>query len=189
MVCTSDPAIAERVRTLRGQAALVDRPYWFDEVGYNYRLTNLACAIGLAQVERFEELKAKRIRVRGWYERAIRDAELPLALQDAPVGADVVPWMVGVVLSADSPVGRDELMRRLASEGIETRPFFHPLHALPMYRRAKTDGGCPMSAQVGARGLMLPTHTKLSESDVRQIVECVGRQVRDRAAATMTAGG
>ena len=173
MVCTDDDRLAARVRKLRGQGVNPDRPYWFDEVGYNYRMTNLACAIGLAQLERFQELRARRARVRACYDDLLSRSDLPIARQQTPAQAEAVDWICGVVLDEELAVSRDEVAERMARAGIETRPFFHPLSSLPIYRGCRTDGGCPHSRRLGNRGLMLPTHTQLAREDADRVVEAL----------------
>ncbi len=170
MVCTSRDDIAERVRLLRGQGARPDRTYWFDEIGYNYRMTNLTCAIGLAQLERFAELRAKREAIRKWYDDALSDASLPVDRQQARAGTDPVLWMYGIILKDECPISRDEMREKLRRSGIETRPLFPALHTLPIYADCHTDGGCTVSRRLGERGIMLPTHTQLRREDVRRVV-------------------
>lgn len=172
MVCTDDPKLAKRIRTLRGQGVDPSRDYWFDEVGYNYRMTNLACAIGLAQLERFDQLRAKREQVRAAYEDRIKRSALPVRLQGTTPYARPVTWMLGAVFEENVP--RDSIRRVLAAAGIETRPFFPPMHTLPMYSDARTDDSCPVSTTLGRQGVMLPTHTKLLDADIKLIVESIG---------------
>jgi perosamine synthetase len=181
MVCTDDSGIAARIRKLRGQGSDPKRPYWFDQVGYNYRMTNLACSLGLAQLERFEQLRRKREDVRNWYESALRRAKLPVRTQQATPSSRPVLWMFGIVLDDAMPITRDALAAALARARIETRPFFHPLHTLPMYIDEKADNKCPVSVTLGQRGLMLPTHTKLTESEVRLIVETIEAAIQKLA--------
>ncbi len=181
MVCTNDGALAARMRSLRGQGVDPNHAYWFTETGYNYRLTNLACALGLAQLERFEALRHKREAVRAWYERMIQDADAPLEIQRATPQTQAVLWMFGVLLARDAPVSRDEARRRLADSGIETRPFFHPIHTLPMFADARTDQGCPVCADLAGRGLMLPTHTGLTPQDVQRVVDMLTTSILQTA--------
>jgi perosamine synthetase len=183
MVCTGDDRLAARVRKLKGQGADPARHYWFDEVGYNYRMTNLACAVGLAQLERFEELRDRRERVRRWYLEALSEEDLPLIVQQTQPQAEAVLWMQGVVLEDAAPAEREELRRGLAAAGIETRPFFPSLSSLPIYDDCPTDAGCPVSRHLGERGIMLPTHTQLERDDVRRIVAAVSSLIGQPAGA------
>ena len=181
MVCTDDETLARRVRKLRGQGVDPRNAYWFDEIGYNYRMTNLSCAIGLGQLERFDQLRARREEVRGWYERSIEKSGAPLVCQRATPSSRSVHWMFGAVLKRDVPIERDALRTALARSGVETRPFFHPIHSLPPYAKARNDEGCRVSTKLGERGIMLPTHTKLTQADVAKVIESVCRAIPQTA--------
>jgi perosamine synthetase len=183
MVCTADDRLAARVRKLKGQGADPARHYWFDEVGYNYRMTNTACAVGLAQLERFEELRDRRECVRQWYQEALDEEGLSVIVQQAPPQAEAVLWMQGLVLEEAAPADSEELRQGLAEAGIETRPFFPSLSSLPIYDGCRNDRGCPVSRWLGECGAMLPTHTRLSEEDVRRIVVAVSSLIGQPAGA------
>jgi len=170
MVCTRDARLAQRVRKLKGQGVAPEHHYFFDEVGYNYRMTNLAAAIGVAQLERFAELYQKREKVRRWYDANFGESTVHIKRQLIPEDASPVAWMYGVVLDDELGVTRDEMRQHLADRRIETRPFFYPLSRLPIYDACRTDDKCPHSWHVSRRGIMLPTHTQLSRSDVARIV-------------------
>lgn len=170
MMVTGDPALADRARTLRGQGMDTDRRYWFPVVGYNYRMTNLQAALGLAQLERLEELVEKRIRLARWYLEELEGAaELRLPVEKP--WAKNVYWMFCVVLEGADERARDGLMRRLADDGIETRPFFYPCHTLPMYEARAAE--CPTAARTARGGVALPTHHGLGRGEVSRIASLV----------------
>jgi perosamine synthetase len=173
-VVTDDDALARRLRLLRGQGMDPERRYWHSVLGFNYRMTNLAAAIGLAQMERVGRLVGARVRVAGWYEAQLQDAPLTLPPRSARVGS--VYWLYSVLVE-DARL-RDPLMAGLAEAGIETRPFFYPLHQFPMYQGGRTDGGCPAACDLSARGLSLPTSPALEEKDVAAIAAEVKRALR-----------
>jgi perosamine synthetase len=181
IVCTRDDLLAARVRKLRGQGADANRHYWFDEVGYNYRMTNLACAIGLAQLSRFDEMVARRATVRAWYEEARGEFGAPVDFQHCPPQAEPAWWIVGAVLDESARVDRDGLRRDLDAEGIETRPFFAPMSSLPVYQECRTDNGCPIARRLGKRGVMLPTHTMLEREDVQRVVSTIAAAIMQPA--------
>jgi perosamine synthetase len=178
MVCTDRDDLAARVRKLRGQGASSVGHYHFDEIGYNYRMTNLACAIGLAQLERFEELQRAREAVSAWYDTLLDAERLPLARQDSPRDSVRVPWIYGVVMTDEAAVQRDDVRGRLAEAGIETRPFFPALHTLPMYQQCRHDDGCRTCVSLGERGIMLPTHSRLARTEVEHVVRTLAAAVR-----------
>jgi perosamine synthetase len=173
-VTTNDDALAERMRLLRSQGMDPKRRYWFNVVGYNYRMTNVTAAIGLAQMERIDQALAFRKRLAARYDEALADVEgviRPFVAQ----WAEHSYWMYTIKLSAKAKISRDEFMARLAAEGVETRPVFHPMHILPPY--AQDGSGFANALECGARGVNLPTHEKMSDDDVEYIARAVARAV------------
>lgn len=171
MLCTDHSHLAARVRKLKGQGADSGRHYWFDEIGYNYRMTNPSCAIGLAQLERYGEICTKRSEVRAWYERALDGFQTSIDLQRCPDDATPAWWIVGALLAESVAARRDDVREHMERAGIETRPLFPALSSLPIYEGCRTDGGCPVARRLGRRGIMLPTHTGLSRGDIHYVVE------------------
>ncbi len=166
MVTTGSPDLAARVRLLRGQAMDPERRYWFTELGYNYRLTNIAAALGVAQLQRADELIAGRDAVAAAYDHHLAGAERIRTPVSAP-GARRVAWCYTVALPDDGTGAmRDGVARKLAAAGIDTRPTFIPLHVMPVHRR---DLVLPVTERAGRTGISLPTHAKLSEGDVARI--------------------
>lgn len=170
MVTTNDNALAEKMRFLRGQGMDPQRRYWFPAMGYNYRLTNLQAAIGLAQLERLEELVAARRRLAQWYREELKGVA-GLALPVEKSWARNVYWMFSVVLEGASEAERDAVMAALAAENIETRPFFHPCHTLPMYRASGAN--CPIASRLAVQGINLPTFAQLSRPQIERIAVAV----------------
>lgn len=168
MVCTADPELAQRVKILRNQGMDPNRRYWFPEVGYNYRMTNLQAAIGLAQLERVESLLQRRAQVAARYREALRGTEDRFELPKVEDWAKHSYWMFSVVLSPKLKVSRDRVMEKMMERGIETRPFFYPMHVLPMY--AESSEPYPIATSVAARGINLPTHAHLKDRDVDRVV-------------------
>ena len=168
VLTTNDAELAARLRLHRGQGMDPKRRYWFPVVGYNYRMTNIQAAIGLAQLEKVDEHLRARQRVRRWYDERL--AELSDHLQPPAVHpwAHHSFWMYTVVLSESSPHSRDELMARLEADGIETRPVFYPMHVMPPYKNDARQ--FPVADHLAARGMNLPTHGLLSENDVDYVV-------------------
>jgi len=137
-------------------------------IGFNYRMTNVAAAIGCAQLERIgETLAAKRV-VAGWYRRGLEGLE-GVTLQTEAPWASCVYWMNCILVA---PGVRDALMAFLGAEGVETRPFFYPAHVLPMYA---TDRRFPVAERLGESGINLPSHPTLQEDEVAR-VSALGRE-------------
>jgi perosamine synthetase len=171
----SDPQLELRIRTLRGQGVDPNRRYFFPVTGYNFRLTNVACAFLCAQLERREQIIERRRRVFSLYEQAL-EGVAGIGFQPVAPWATPAPWLYCVTVD---PVGygrsRDELMEALAARGVETRPFFIPLHRLPPFREASRARGevLPITDDLSARGVNLPTHAALTDDNVRTIAQLI----------------
>ena len=162
------------MRLLRNQA--FDHPRFVHrEIGYNYRLTNLQAAIGLAQTERVEEKVERKREIARWYADAfagVADVELPW---EAP-GAKNVYWMYGVKLGDSFRRGRDGVMAAMKERGVETRAFFCPMHQQPVFadndrdpRFPETSGEYPVSDDLWKRGLYLPSGLGLTRAQVQEV--------------------
>ena len=171
MITTADESLYRRAKLLRGQHMDPERRYWFDGVGFNYRMTNPQAALGLAQLECADQHLAARRRVADHYRTALQPLADRLELPIEKPWARHVHWMFTVVLADSVRISRDELLARLASLGVETRPFFYPLHQMPPY--LNPDAGCPVAERLGRQGLCLPTHGALTDSDIQYVVDCV----------------
>ena len=170
-----DPALERRARLLRGQGVDPERRYWFPVTGYNYRLTNLACAILCAQVERAEAIVARRREIFGWYREALADVP-GIGFQPVAPWAEVSPWLFCVTVDARAyGRTRDDLMAQLAAQGIDSRPFFVPVHRLPPYEEAARARGddLPVTDRLGAGGMNLPTFNRMSRADVDRVASAV----------------
>jgi perosamine synthetase len=167
-VVTSDSRLAEKMRLYRGQGMAPDRRYWFPVIGFNYRMTNIAAAIGVAQLERVEDHLAARRRVAGWYEQRLDTHRDKFDLPQTAPWATHVYWMYTPLLRNASRLQRDQVIAQMAAAGIETRPIFHPMHHLPPY--LEENGRYPVAEKLSATGINLPTHAGLSETDVDRVV-------------------
>jgi perosamine synthetase len=168
MVVTNDDELARKVRQLKGQGHDPQRRYWFPVMGYNYRMTNIAAAIGLAQAEKIDWQMERRREIAQWY-RNYLGGDARFTLSPEAEWARNVYWMNCVVLGRDFPLSRDATMERLAQEGIETRPFFYPMHTLPMYRES---GSCfPVADALAGSGFNVPSSSTLTEKEIAYICE------------------
>jgi perosamine synthetase len=163
MVTCHDADLAARLRLYRDQGQDPNQTYFHPVLGFNYRLTNLQAAVGLAQVERIEHHLGERARVAMRYANRISD--LDHLLHIPPIPGDHVHghWMFTVVLRNADKARRDALREQLALDGIETRPGFTPIHRLPMHARSDA---FPGSDWIGDCSISLPTHGRLTDADV-----------------------
>ncbi|MCC6503463.1 MAG: DegT/DnrJ/EryC1/StrS family aminotransferase [Deltaproteobacteria bacterium] len=166
MVVTNDGALAEKVRLFKGQGMDPLRRYWFPVVGYNYRMTNVQAAIGLAQIERIGEHVGRRKEIALWYAKALSGIE-GITLPVVKSYAEHSYWMYTVLVDKEYGMTRDELMARLAANGVETRPAFFPMHVMPVY--CEDGSRFKVAEDFAARGMNLPTFYSLPQSDVERI--------------------
>jgi perosamine synthetase len=172
-VLTDDPALAERARFLRDHAMDPERRYWHGEIGFNYRITNMQAALGVAQLERLDEFLEKKRALAAAYRAGL--ADLPgLRIQEESDWASSSWWMTTIVIDGSSGVGRDSLAARLRADGVDSRPAFVPLHLLPHLRQPDP---LPVAEAIGGQGLSLPSSTLLTDGDVDHVIASVRRGV------------
>ena len=169
-VTTDDDALAARLRLLRGQGMDPERRYWFPVVGFNYRMTNVAAAIGVGQMERIEGALAFRRELAGWYGDALADEPRVVRPHVEP-WAEPSWWMYTVMLAPGLGDRRDAVMAAMDRAGVETRPVFYPMHVLPPYAREAAP--YPHATDCAARGINLPTHERLTREDVARVVQAL----------------
>jgi perosamine synthetase len=171
----NDPQMQVRIRTLRGQGMDPQRRYYFPITGYNFRITNIACALLCAQLERRESIIARR----QWIFDQYRDRlESIPGINHQPVASWAKPahWLFCITVDEGKyGCSRDELMALLEKKGIETRPFFIPLHKLPPFREESRlrKEHLPVTDRLGATGINLPTFASLSEQQIETICEAL----------------
>ncbi|MUT68733.1 DegT/DnrJ/EryC1/StrS aminotransferase family protein [Paenibacillus sp. NEAU-GSW1] len=178
MITTDDEQLAAKMRTLRGQGIDPVRKYWFPVIGYNYRLTNLQAAVGLAQLENIDWHVGERVRVASLYESMLRD-ESGLTLPVQKDWAKNVYWMFSIVLNGYDEPQRNQFMAMLKQDGIETRPFFYPMHVLPPYEGLQSHEEFPVANRIASQGLNVPTYGGLSEADIQYITGRIKHHLRN----------
>ena len=178
MVLMDDPAAAERAKSLRNLCFQEGRRFYHTEMGHNFRLTNMQAALGVAQLERMPEIVARK----RWMGRAYTDRLKDLPALQLPVEeswAKQVFWMYGTVL--DDAVGFDavEFARRLAAEGVQTRPFFLGMHQQPVLLGRGLFAGerYPVTDRLARQGLYLPSGLALTESQIDRVCDAVRKVV------------
>lgn len=179
-VTVHDRQLELRMRTLRGQGMDPSRRYYFPITGYNFRLTNVACAILCAQLERGEDIVTRRRAVFHGYGARLR--EIPgIGFQPRAAWAEPAPWLYCITVDAEVyGRSRDELAALLAEVGIDTRPFFMALHHLPPFREESQRRGemLPETDRLAEQGLNLPTYAALRDDDLDEIADCIRQAAR-----------
>jgi perosamine synthetase len=174
MIVTSDAALAERCRALRNLCFQPKRRFVHEELGTNARMTNLQAAIGLGQVERMDEIVARKRNIGHAYEARLRDvAGVELQVQEP--WARGVYWVFGLVLAGDVPFDAAELAVRLRARGVDTRPFFTGMHGQPALLRRGLFAGerHPVAERIARRGLYLPSGLPLREEQIDEVCDAV----------------
>jgi perosamine synthetase len=161
MVISNDAQVLERAYHLKTQAVSPSQEYWHDMLGYNYRMTNICAAIGVAQLEHAEYILEKKRQLAGWYDSCL--AGLPVRRQAEPPHSRHSWWLNSILVA---PELRDNLRQHLRDASVETRPLFPPVHAFPHYRSGLS---FPVAENISKSGLSLPSYPDLTEADVRTI--------------------
>lgn len=176
MVVTNNDELVAKIRLLKGQGMDPKRRYWFPMVGYNYRMTNVEAAIGLAQLENVNWHLSKRREIADLYYKYLSNfndfIEMPIEKEWAKHSF----WMFSILLKDSVKVSRDEFMKLLDDDGVETRPVFYPMHVMPPYM--EDESGYPVANNISSRGINIPTHALLTEKDIAYISEKIKEYCR-----------
>lgn len=168
MITTNCSDLAARCRRLRDHAMSAEKRYWHNELGYNYRITNVQAAIGCAQLEQLEQfIEARKNVFNGYYKRlsGIKEISLNRTLDNARNAY----WMICLELDGASGADRDDFIKRLRAKGVDTRPYFYPMSKMPYLEDANT----PIAHEISQKGLNLPTMVDLTEDDLDIICEVI----------------
>ena len=173
MITTNDQDIARLAWNLRDHAFSSERHFWHKFVGFNYRMTNLQAAVGLAQVERLNELVAARRRNAAHYTSLLRDIPGITTPPEAPWAKNVF-WMYGIMVERDSfGMNRDQLRSVLADNGIETRTFFIPMHCQPVYWNTFKGQRFPVAERLCRDGFYLPSSSSLTINEIERVAAAI----------------
>ncbi len=159
MVVTDDAALAERCRSLRNLCFQPERRFVHEELGWNYRMTNLQAALGVAQLQRLDEFVLRKRRMGARYNELLAGTPgLVLPPVRMPF-ADSIYWVYGLLLTDEVRCDAAEMMRRLAKDGVGTRPFFWPVHDQPVFRKKGWYVGesYPVAEHMARQGFYLPS--------------------------------
>lgn len=167
MIVANSETLYDRAVRFRGQGLAKKRQYWYDILGYNYRMTNVSAAIGLAQLEQIEHFICKKRQVANWYREWLKAA--PVQFHDEKDQVTHSYWMCSILVPEHHQ--RDELCDYLAAKGIETRPLFYPIHTLPYY--APKFGKYKVAENLGWRGINLPSWPGLDKNQVNFICQSI----------------
>ena len=167
MVATNDDTLHDRVIHFKGQGLAKHREYWHDVIGYNYRMTNICAAIGLAQLERIGETIDRKRKIASQYRELLKG--LPVTFHGEQKETFNTFWMCSILTAKAGQ--RDPLRESLKLQGIETRPLFYPAHTMPMYSQKFQKH--PVAEDLGWRGINLPSYPELTEQEIMFVVQAV----------------
>jgi perosamine synthetase len=174
MVLTQRDDLAERARSLRNLCFQKGRRFVHDELGHNFRLTNLQAALGVAQLRRFDQIVERKRAIAHAYTERLKDVPgIELPVEES--WARNVYWVYGMVLDESSGLNADEMSRRLREKGVETRPFFLGMHEQPVFHKQGLflNERYPVAERLARQGLYLPTGLTIQDSAIGQVCDAV----------------
>jgi len=175
MIVTNDEKLAERCRSLRNLCFKKERRFIHDELGFNYRMTNLQAALGMAQMERLDEFVEKKRWMGKKYTELLSDVkgiQLPLPKTKY---ADNIYWVYGIVLNEEVPFDAEFMMKKLAQNNIGTRPFFWPMHEQPVFKNMGLfkEERYPVAEKIARRGFYIPSGLALDTNQIEFVAETI----------------
>jgi perosamine synthetase len=175
MVLTSDDALAKRCRDLRNLCFGKRRRFVHEALGWNFRMSNLQAAVGVAQLERLPQTIEKKRIIGAWYDELLSDMGVLERLPSRTAYAENVHWVYGVVLKDTVPFDAEEAIQRLSALGIGTRPFFWPMHEQPVLRNRGLFKGvsCPVAERIARRGFYLPSGVALERAQTETVAQAL----------------
>ena len=180
MVVTNDDDLAEKARSMRNLCFQPDQRFLHNKLGYNFRMTNMQAAVGVAQMERVGALVERKV-LQGEAYRKILGGIAGITLQTVRDWAKPVYWVNGIVLDDDVPMDAVKLARRLGEKGVQTRPFFWPMHEQPVFHAMGLfkDETYPVSERLARRGLYLPSGIALMDEQIEEVCETVKKMLAE----------
>jgi perosamine synthetase len=173
MLTTNDDAIAARARTLRDLAHSPKKRFWHEEMGFNYRMTNMQAGVGLGQLRHIKEFLAKKQWMAQQYAsqlQSVRGLRLPITKDYATN----VYWMYAVLVEDTLGITKDELRARLKDKGVDTRDFFYSTASMPLVREyVDPSEPFPVAEDLGKRGLYLPSGLALTEEQIAYVCDTI----------------
>ena len=173
MCLTSDEELAEKMRILRDHGMRPEKRYWHEVVGFNYRMTNLQAALGVAQLRKINTFIRRKREIAETYNSLLKDIE-GLTLPPEMPWAKNVNWLYSILIGEkEFGTSRDKLMVKLAESGVETRRFFYPIHTMPPYRKYMGVSSFHVADGLSSCGINLPSSVKLKEEEIQEVAQLI----------------
>lgn len=175
MVTTDNEELAQRCLGLRNLCFQPERRFVHEQLGWNFRMTNMQAALGLAQLERLDEHIKRKRQIGRLYNQLLADVpglQLPLTHTDY---AENIYWVYGLVIKEDIDFDAKEVMIKLGKHKIGTRPFFWPMHEQPVFRKMGLYRGesFPIAERLARRGFYVPSGSSLTDRQIQRVVQCI----------------
>lgn len=180
MVVADNPTLLERSRSLRNLCFIEEQRFVHYELGWNYRMSNLQAALGLAQLEQLDDVVSRKRAIGAAYEERLGDLDCFDRAPPATNYADNIYWVFGLVVRPSSKKSRADIVSALSSRKIGTRPFFWPMHRQPVFEKMGLFIGehHPVSEYIGANGFYVPSGLGLTDADIDEVADAVREIVR-----------
>lgn len=173
MILTNEEHLAERCRGIRNLCFMPERRFVHEEIGFNYRMTNLQAALGVAQLERLQKFVEKKRYIGEKYTSLLGNVKgLQLPLADTSY-ADNIYWVFAIVLDDSLPFDAEWIMKKLAERNIGTRPFFWPMHEQPVFKKTGIvgEGSYPVAEKIARRGFYIPSGLAITDLQMEQVAQ------------------
>jgi len=173
MCLTNDEDLAQKMRVLRDHGMDIKRRYWHEVIGFNYRMTNLQAALGVAQLEKIDKFIERKRKIAKIYDSLLKNVQ-GVVLHPKMSWAKNVYWLYSILIDNEGyGISRDELMNKLAENCVETRRFFYPLHLMPPYKRYAVNCRFPITEKLCSSGINLPSSVKLTEKETYEVAQLI----------------
>lgn len=180
MITTNSKKLYEKACYINNHGEDPKKKFWQTSVGYSFEMSNMQAAFGLGQLERIEEFVAKKRQIFSWYYERLKDIEgISFNFERANTRSN--KWMTSIILNKKFKVTRDELIKKLKEEMVDSRPFFYPISMFPMYNVGAgfSRPNTPVAHQVGLNGINLPSGLNLTEREVDYVARKVKKILND----------
>ena len=164
MIVTNNKKLIDKALYLNNHGEEPGKKFWQTSICYTFEMPNISCALGLAQLERIESFVAKKRKIFKWYKKRFQNIQ-GISMNFERQGTRSNFWMTSIILDKDFGITRDNLMKKLFDEGIDTRPIFYPISMFPMYKEQNT----PIAHHIGLNGINLPSGLNLKEEQIDHI--------------------
>lgn len=173
MCLTNNEELAQKIRVFRDHGMDTTKRYWHEVIGFNYRMTNLQAALGVAQLEKIDNFIEKKRKIAKIYNSFLKNVQ-GISLHPEMSWAKNVYWLYSILINSKKyGISRDGLIDKLAENDVETRRFFYPIHIMPPYRKYAVNCQFPIAEKLSSDGINLPSSVKLTREEIREVTSFI----------------